>query len=244
MTNKQQDNLLLQDILIRNYFNHFKDKKNNKELNLTFFYNNKLTDSTIIPNYTNLEKNNSKEKIYKNFSLLLNWYKKNKFFTTINIHDDLLLEDIEFCIKIFNLIQKKNIKNKKLNLYINLQNYSNFDNIYKLSQQLKQFKINYIFNISLHQIDQFLNYNFSFLPYELNVLIFPYIENSLLIYNQNLINNKNLTIKNYIEVDSDQWTIAQIENYLKFIQSLLNNTKELNDFFTTPMYMNPYTHYI
>ena len=71
---QEQDNLLLQDILERNYYTFFRSNEYvNKNLNISFFYDNNYTDYKIIPNYESLEdKNTDFEQIYNNFKLRTN----------------------------------------------------------------------------------------------------------------------------------------------------------------------------
>ena len=60
---QEQDNLLLRDIIERNYYTFFrKDEYVNKNLNISFFYDNDYTDYKIIPNYESLEDKKKKKK--------------------------------------------------------------------------------------------------------------------------------------------------------------------------------------
>ena len=94
---QEQDNLLLQDILERNYYTFFRSNEYvNKNLNISFFYDNNYTDYKIIPNYESLEdKNTDFEQIYNNFKLFLNYYKEQEFNANINIHDDKFFDNFE-----------------------------------------------------------------------------------------------------------------------------------------------------
>ena len=102
---QEQDNLLLRDIIERNYYTFFrKDEYVNKNLNISFFYDNDYTDYKIIPNYESLEdKNANFEQIYNNFKLFLNYYKSQGFNANINIHDDKFFDNFELNLSLFKI---------------------------------------------------------------------------------------------------------------------------------------------
>lgn len=190
------------------------------------------TNKNIIPNYESLELKNNKKQIYNNWNLFLDWYHLNNFQTSIIIHDNLLFSDIDFCVQIFQLLKEKKI-NQKIIFYLDLYKLDDFQIVLKNINKLNEFKIEYIFNIVYDQIESFLTYDFSFINYKINLLIPPQLDGDYLIHIQTLINNNNLNIKEYIEIDSDQWTEESILEYLKYINYLLLNIKDINEIFNT-----------
>jgi hypothetical protein len=64
MTPQHQDNILLRDILERNYYKSFKEGNDNcKNFNLSFFYINDYTNFKFIPGYESPEEKNDLSKI-------------------------------------------------------------------------------------------------------------------------------------------------------------------------------------
>lgn len=233
---QEQDNLLLRDIIERNYYTFFrKDEYVNKNLNISFFYDNDYTDYKIIPNYESLEdKNANFEQIYNNFKLFLNYYKDQGFNANINIHDDKFFDNFELNLSLFNLIYEQEIKFKSLNFYISLYKFEDLNSLFnKINILNNKFHINFVFSLLISQISLFKNQDINNLNYKLNILIPPQMPSEELIFNQKIIDSNNFNINQYIEVDSDLWTIEAIEDYLKYLNYLMDNLNDLNEIFFT-----------
>lgn len=240
MTHQEQDNLLLNDILERNYYTFFRNNtaNNNKSINISFFYDNDYSDYKIIPGYSSIEEKNNLEQIYKNFQLFLNYYNQQKFNTNINIHDNKIFKDFDFCQSLFDLIENT-IQYKSLNLFIDCYKFNNLSDIINKIKILQNKYNNYfIFNILITQIQELQGFNLDGINYKLNILIPPQVPSQDLIQNQKIINTHKFNINSYIEVDSDLWTNEAIEDYLNYLHYLFNNLNDINDIFTTILPIN------
>lgn len=217
LTHNFQDNLLLRDIIQRNYFNNF---DYNKSFNLTFFYNDLYTNYMYIPTYESYQSLNNFNSILKNFELFLEWYKYNNFNTKIIIHDNFLLNNKEYVKKILKLIVDSNINYKNLNIVIDL---IEIDNIAEVIDTLKSLKINNLtleFNVNLEDSKKIQEFNLNSYGI-INILIHPQIGSEELIDNYNFIIQNKYNIQEYIDIDSDKWDEINIQNYLQFIKYLL-----------------------
>lgn len=224
MTYQNQDNLLLNDILIRNYYNNFNELK---DINLTFFYNNNYTNKNYIPNYENLELKNNLELILKHWELFLKWYEYQKFNTIINIHDDILFNNLTWLNNILELFFKKNINYKQLILHINYEQQKKIEELFSLLNNYKN-KLYSIFNININNITKeklkLLNeYG------QINIIIPPGLTGEELINFQKIINNSGVVINQYIEQDTKFWDNKNIKEYLKYINFLLDTNLKNNN---------------
>ena len=233
LTAKFQDNLLLQDILKRNYFNFFnKDNDFNKKLNISFFYNNNYTNYKFIPNYINYEQEQTNlDTILKNWELLLDWYVFNEFNTTISIHDDILLNNLNFLEKILNIFNKKQINYKNFYIYINVDKINSIEELFLMFYK-NQFPQAFIFNVKINEVQKILDYKLNEFG-QINIIIPPGLTSEELINNQIIIDNNNFKINKYIEEDSDKWNEKNIEEYLKYIYYCLQNLDRIEDIFST-----------
>jgi hypothetical protein len=100
LDSKYQNTILLNDIIDRNYYYHFK-RSGDKDICLTFYTNNRYTNSNLIPGFPVVI--NDSEKILKNLDLFLKYYIENQFLCNIKINDDLWLTDIEIRDKIIDI---------------------------------------------------------------------------------------------------------------------------------------------
>ena len=92
MDYKYQDKILINDIIDRNYYYHF--KRGEKSLCLTFYYNHKFNNSNLIPNFP-LPISNP-EMIISNLNTLLDFYIINDFQCNIKINDELWVTDLKY----------------------------------------------------------------------------------------------------------------------------------------------------
>lgn len=234
MTYQYQDNLLLYDILDRNYFYYFKKANNqSKYFNLTFFYNDNYTNFQYIPNLAKLSDSNNFNTIYNNWLLFLKWYKYNNFYTDLIINDDILLQNYDYLSQILNAIFDNNVFYRNIIIKYNVDQQNNFYNFIDFINNYEHTnKIKIIFNIHLSKIDQIESSILQQMN-NINILIEPCENGDVLINNQILINTLNLNINKYIEIDSDLWTENCINEYIKYLTFLISNLSNINEIFNT-----------
>lgn len=90
MDYKYQDIVLLNDIIDRNYYYYFK-RGNNKNICLTFYYNNKFNNTNLIPGFPVPESNINN--ILLHLNLFLDMYISQEFCCNIKINDEFWLTD-------------------------------------------------------------------------------------------------------------------------------------------------------
>lgn len=232
LTYQQQDNLLLGDIIERNYFQHFLDESNLKNLNLSFFYNDNFNDYHIIPNYESKEKNNNFNSILNNWEKLLEWYKTNHFNTNILIHDDLLFNNIHQFKDIIEMFINSKVEYKSFVVYIDWHkqlNYSELISIIKTYQE--KFPLQIVFNIAIDKVEDIIKYELETIG-TIHILIPPGLKGEDLINCQKIINEKCYNITEYIEIDSDEWNYTNISEYLKYIYFLLESIDKPRQLFS------------
>lgn len=228
MTYQTQDNLLLKDILNRNYFLDFKSLKNIKSFNLTFFFNDKYSNVKYIPIYESLEKKNNIENILLNWDKFLNWYKENNFYTDLIIHDELLINDLNNFKRILDHLLNKEIVYKRCIINVDL---NQLNSIYEFKDFIDFYTakgIKFKFNVPINLIDQISYINNID---EIQIIIPPSLSSDELIKQYNKIKNSNLNIINIIEEDSENWKEKDINEYLKFILFLLQNINSYDELF-------------
>ena len=225
MTAQHQDNLLLKDILHRNYFQSFKKGNNNcKNFNLSFFYVNDYTNFKFIPNHESLEEKNDLSTILSNWSLFLDWYNANEFYTNLEIHDDILLNDSDFLEKILFILEQKKVNYNNLIVYINVEV---FNNLKSLDLLRGNSQIQLIFNTKISLFTRLVSeLKVTSNQAEIvNILIPPGLTSQQLIRYQQEIFQSQLNINRYIEIDSVEWTNEWINEYLGYIRFWMSSLK-------------------
>ena len=231
MTPQHQDNILLRDILERNYYKSFKEGSDNcKNFNLSFFYVNDYTNFKFIPGYKSLEETNDLSKILSNWGLFLDWYNANGFYTNLEIHDDVLLNNSDFLKEILLILTQKKVNYKSLIVYVNVEAINSLKSLELLR---KNAKTQLVFNTKINL--------FTKLIFELkvssnqsetiNILIPPGLTSKQLIQYQQEIFQSDLNVNRYIEMDSIDWTIEWINEYLDYIRFWMNSLQDPEDLF-------------
>lgn len=101
---KDQDIVLLNDIIDRNYYYYFR-KNREKNICLTFYYNNKFNNTNLIPGFPVPE--SDPERILFHLNLFLDMYINKKFQCDIKINDEFWLTDLDNRDKIINIFISK-----------------------------------------------------------------------------------------------------------------------------------------
>lgn len=231
MTPQHQDNILLRDILERNYYKSFKKGNNNcKNFNLSFFYVNDYTNFKFIPGYESLEEKNDLSKILSNWSLFLDWYSANEFYTNLEIHDDILLNNSDFLEKILLVLEQKKIDYKSLIVYVNVDIINDLKSLELLR---KNTKTQFVFNTKINLFSKLVSeLKVTANPSEIiNILIPPGLTSKQLIQYQQEIFQSDLNVNRYIEVDSINWTNEWIDEYLDYIRFWMNFLQTPEDLF-------------
>lgn len=231
MTYQYQDDLLLYDILDRNYFQYFqKNSEIKKFFNITFFYDNNYTNTRIIPQYKNFEELNNEKNILQNWEKFLKWYNVNNFYTEIHIHDDKLFNNYHFLEKILNLLIQNHIHYQNIIFNINFEKQNDILQLFNIINNYKdKLSIKCDCNILINNIDKINKLIFN----KINILIPPGLTGQKLIEYQSYIFNSGLNINKYIEIDSDLWDEKNIKEYLIYINFLLTNNSKMESFFNT-----------
>lgn len=248
MTIIEQNTILLNDILNRNYYQFFKNNK--KSLSLTFFYNLKYTNLKYIKSFKIPVSDINKVKT--NFINILDWYVSNQFCCDIKIQDEFWLYDLEFSNFIFttflDYIKNKNLKCKNIIIKTKLNSIlNNLISFEEIVNTFKTLKVNLIFYpetdlISLGQRDIIkdtvlssfiLNNNFilkvvvnpnNFARF--NQLIFdllPIYNNNLYIYEESNYGWTDYKNKEYFEFLDNYIDYLDKKYSNKLIENLLNN---------------------
>lgn len=233
MTDKYQDKVLINDIIDRNYYWHFK-RNRDKDLCLTFFYNNKYNNSNLIPGFPIPQ--TDIEKVLLHLELLLDWYIKNDFKCDIKINDDLWLSDLETREKIINIfIEKfKNLDNRKKPFQITIicnaihcleDRFKWFEDI---QEQFSKIGIELNFHIEtmlidivdvryLFEIKDFILSSIDKLKIRINPNNFVYFTEVF----EDLYNTFESVLYLY-EEDNINWTDYKIDEYIEFLNKYID----------------------
>lgn len=221
---KIQDDILLKDILQRNYFSKF--TQGIGSINLSFYSNSEINNEKFIPEYIDETLTYDINIILKQLAIFLRWYKKKQFNCYFIINDKMLCEDkylLNFN-KILSVFRKLNITQK---IIINLYENNKIDN--NFLKKLKDIypNIEFILNIDILNINYFINIK-NFVKYKIYINPNDFTSLTQLITNYDLIIKNQLQIDKYIEFTSDKWTEEKIIIYLQFINYLLNSIQDFN----------------
>ena len=231
MTPQHQDNILLRDILDRNYYQFFKkDSEYCKNFNLSFFYVNDYTNFKFIPGYESPEEKNDLQQILLNWNLFLDWYNFNQFYTNIEIRDEVLLNHTNFLKQVIAALHQKKTHYKELIVYINVETFNALESLEILRNTNK---VKLIFNTKINLFDKLSSeLKVSPNPSEIvNILLPPGLTSKQLIQYQQAIFQSGLNIGQYIEVDSVDWTDTHINEYLDYIRFWINSLENPEDLF-------------
>ena len=238
MSVQEQDKILLNDILERNYYYYYKQENSCKHISISLNNNNNYNNSIF-----NKQKiKNIDEQIIDNFNIFLNWYKKNDFKCDLFIEDDewffnqKLKKEI-FTILFNNFILNKN-KRKVIIKFNNLELINENDLIF-LEEQiniLKEKNIDLIINF-------FIDINLINNKFIIEKILEFCKKNNFLIYN--IINSQNVILQksfyNYllnfidyskiilIEQEDEKLEEKNINIYIDFINTYIEYLLQLHE---------------
>ncbi|MBE6148105.1 MAG: hypothetical protein E7167_01135 [Firmicutes bacterium] len=221
---KEQDILLINDILNRNYYYYYK-KGNTKNISISFYNNNDYNNSIFIKEQ---EINNDINKIINNFILFLNWYNNNNFICDLYIEDDNWFFNDILKEKVFTLLSE-NFSDSKVNKIINftfeIEKLKDQDLIF-LEEKIKEFKLYNLdikinFNLEISKSTQCNIHNFLSFCKEYNLNIYNRITPENIIDQKNFFKFLIQTIPysqiQIIEQESELWNEENIDIYIDFI---------------------------
>ena len=231
MDYKTQDNLLINDIIERNYYWFFR-QGNKKNICLTFYYNNKYNNSNLIPNFPSPKSNFNN--ILQNLNSFLTFYIQQNFLCDIKIKDDLWITDFDnrdIIIQTF-IDNFKNTNIKPKNIYLSCNVIYCINNQYiwfkKIKEQFNQIGINLILNFETSLIDIVdVKYLFEIEEFLLNYCTKLKIKinpNNLIYFIEvfKKLYQKFKTILYLYEEDNVNWTHFKINEYIDFLNSYMD----------------------